>query len=108
MCSVICSGRQFRYHPSLGFAAFVAKRRKNPSPSVANGGFAPLRGAAAISMAALKSSVANEVFAPLRGAAAIPMAALKTPIAPVASPEEGSTLGVSLPLQACSTLNLEP
>ena len=49
------------------------------------GGFAPLCGAAATSVAALKSSVANEGFAPLGGAAATPVAALKTPVAPVAS-----------------------
>ena len=35
-------------------------------------------------------SVANEVFAPLGGAAATPVAALKTPVAP----EEGNTQGV--------------
>ncbi len=67
----------------------VVYQEPTPSlPSVANGGFAPLCGAAAISMAALKSSVANEGFAPLCGAAAISMAALKTPVAPVA-PGEG-------------------
>ena len=54
-------------------------------PSVANEGFAPLCGAAATPVAALKSSVANEGFAPLGGAAATPVAALKTPVAPVAS-----------------------
>ena len=48
-------------------------------------GFAPLCGAAATPVAALKSSVANEGFAPLGGAAATPVAALKTPVAPVAS-----------------------
>ena len=57
----------------------------SPSSSVANEGFAPLCGATAIPMAALKSSVANEGFAPLGGAAATPVAALKTPVAPVAS-----------------------
>ena len=55
-----------------------------PCSSVANEGFAPLCGAAATPVAALKSSVANEGFAPLGGAAATPVAALKTPVAPVA------------------------
>ena len=63
---------------ALGFAAFVAIAEKD-------WGFAPLCGAAATPVAALKSSVANEGFAPLGGAAATPVAALKTPVAPVAS-----------------------
>ena len=68
------------------------------SSSVANEGFAPLCGAAATPVAALKSSVANEGFAPLGGAAATPVAALKTPVAPVTSPAwEAPETAVNVP-----------
>jgi len=71
------------------YVAYTYIGRASPRSSVANEGFAPLCGAAATPVAALKSSVANEGFAPLCGAAATPVAALKTPVAPVASREGG-------------------